>query len=462
MGHYTVLVAIDPTDPKRPDLETALAPFDENTEVEPYRKYETGAPADYWSWEKTPDSPAEPTWTQVVEFHNAKYDDDPLHVDDDGRAYVLSTYNPTRFGLLPLMHVEGGQARQSARPEVLFEVRDNQALGGVSEGGAVARRSIHVLLSMHEGTEFATDTRAAAALAHPAEVRDYGPGVRGDGGSTARPLRNLPGTATVVHDGGRPLPLDGGSSGLALSELQHGVRLAARFSVRAGSSSELPAAPAGYTWGVVAGSKWDWWTVGGRWTGWFRVRPEYVGHGDVINGEPGLLTEANTDEDWCDGGPKRVLDFKRTRDWRQVDEALLYSKFHKLIEGTPDAELWSSFIAQHEADKDGYSIKQARREYHAQPRVQALRDTEFDWSTSESLERFQRPREEVLARAAACAVPGFATLTLDGQWKEPGKMGWFGMSTDTPESQDEYYAWANEYVDSLDDEIVLVIVDVHI
>jgi hypothetical protein len=304
VSHYTVLVAIDPTDPKRSNLETALAPFDENTEVEPYRKYETGAPVDYWSWEKTPDAPTEPTWAQVAEVHNAKYDDDRLHVDEDGRAYTLSTYNPD--------------------------------------------------------------------------------------------------------------------------------------------------------------SRWDWWTIGGRWTGWFRVCPEYIGHGDVINGEPGLLTEANTDEDWCDGGPKRVLDFKRTRDWRQVDEALLYSKFHKLIDGTPEAALWSSFIARHDADKDDYSIEQARREYHAQPRVQALKGTDFDWDTSESLERFQRPREEVLARAAARAVPGYATLTLDGQWKEPGQMGWFDMSTDTPESQDAYYAWANEYVDSLDEEIVLVLVDVHI
>jgi hypothetical protein len=303
MSHYTVLVAIDPTDPSRPNLEAALAPFDENMEVEPYREYETGEPADYWSWEKTADVP-EPTWAQVAEFHNAKYDDEPLHVDDEGRAYTVSTYNPK--------------------------------------------------------------------------------------------------------------------------------------------------------------SKWDWWSVGGRWTGWFQVRPEYIGHKDVINGKPGLMTEPNTDQGKCDGGPKHVLDFTRTRDWAQVDEAERYAQFQKLVEGTPQAELWSSFIARHEADKDGYPINEAREVYHSQPRVRALKGTDFDWDTSEALERFQRPREEVLARAAARAVPGRALLTLDGEWKEPGTMGWWGMSTDTPESEDAYYAWANEYIDSLDDEIVLVLVDVHI
>lgn len=160
-------------------------------------------------------------------------------------------------------------------------------------------------------------------------------------------------------------------------------------------------------------SRWDWWTVGGRWTGYFRVRPEYVGHKDVINGEPGTMTEANTDEDWCDGGPKRVLDFKRTRDWKQVDEALLYSKFHKLIDGTPEAALWSSFIARHEADKDSYPIEQARNEYHTQERVQALRGTDFDFYTSDPVHPHW---EDVLAR-------GPVTLLTPGT-EDSYRAGW--------------------------------------
>lgn len=304
MSHYTVLVAIDPNDPKRSDVETALAPFYEGMEVEPYRDYETGEPADHWSWEKAPAAPAEPTWAQVAEVHNAKYGDESLYVDTDGRAYTMSTYNPQ--------------------------------------------------------------------------------------------------------------------------------------------------------------SKWDWWQIGGRWTGWFQVLPEWIGHADVINGQPGLMTAANTDPDKCDGGRKRVLDFARTRDWAQVDEAERYAKFQKLVEGTPEATLWSAFVYLHEGEPDRYPIEHAREQYRIQPRVAALKGTDFDFWTADALERFQRPREEVLARAAARAVPGYALLTLDGQWKEPGKMGWFGMSTDTPQSQDAYYVWANEYVDSLDDEVLLVLVDVHI
>lgn len=303
MSHYTVLVAIDPKDSKRPDLETALTPFDENTEVEPYRQYETGEPADYWSWEKTPDAPAEPTWVQVAEVHNAKYDDEPLHVDEDGRAYTLSTYNPK--------------------------------------------------------------------------------------------------------------------------------------------------------------SKWDWYQIGGRWTGYFYSRPEYTGHPGLIAGEPGTMTEPNLNKAKCDGGPKYMLDFDGTRKMAEAEELGRHVEFCKLVEGTPEAALWSAFVERHKAGPDGYTIEQARTDYHAQPRVLALKGTDFQY-WNDPFERFQRPREEVLARAAARAVPGFATLTLDGQWREPGQMGWFGMSSDTPESADAYYAWANEYIDSLDDEILLVIVDVHI
>lgn len=351
MSHHTVLVAIDPTDPKRPDLETALAPFDENLEVAPYRDYETGEPSEYWvyralkraaqhvadgtgilpydpdalgasnRWSK--ETPAEQhakleadaatfhalpdpvTWVDIVKLHNERYgtgESDSLHLSEDGRAYTLSTYNPK--------------------------------------------------------------------------------------------------------------------------------------------------------------SKWDWYQIGGRWAGRFRLCG-YSGHPQAIYGKPGTFTEPNLNKAKCDGGPKRILNLDATRRAAEAEELGRHVEFCKLVEHLPEAVLWSEFVARHKADEDGYTIEQARADYHAQPRVLALKGTDFQY-WNDPFERFQRPREEVLARAAAQAVPGFATLTLEGEWKEPGKMGWFGMSSDTPETQDAYYAWANEYVESLGDDIVLVLVDVHI
>lgn len=51
MSHFTVLVALPPSVTRETlddRLTAALAPFDENREVEPYREYEDGGPEDHW------------------------------------------------------------------------------------------------------------------------------------------------------------------------------------------------------------------------------------------------------------------------------------------------------------------------------------------------------------------------------------------------------------------------------
>lgn len=351
MSHYTVLVAIDPTDPKRPDVATALAPFDENLEVEPYRDYESGEPSGHWVY----------TALKRAAQHVA-----------DGT------------GILPYEPDELGYSNRWSKetPEV-------------------------------QRAKLEADAATFAAL--PEEVT----------------------WADIVK----------------LHNERYGDE---------SDSLHLSEDGRAYTWSTYSkNSKWDWWLVGGRWTGWFHLRPEYTGHSEIVDGEPGTGTQQNLNPAKCDGGPKRILDLDATRKMAQAEELIRHVEFCKLVEGTPEAVLWSEFIERHKADEDGYPIEQARNDYHAQPRVVALKGTDFQYY-NDPFERFGRPREEVLARAAVRAVPGFATLTLDGQWREPGEMGWFGMSDDTPESQDAYYAWANEYVDGLDEEIVLVLVDVHI
>jgi hypothetical protein len=98
MSHYPVLVCVD-----RPDqLAAALAPFDENLQVPPYPVYLTGAPADsppvaalrrHTGWR--PDL-STLTWAQVAEVSAAQAPDADwvVHIDDDGRPYQLSRYNP--------------------------------------------------------------------------------------------------------------------------------------------------------------------------------------------------------------------------------------------------------------------------------------------------------------------------------------------------------------------------------
>ena len=56
-----------------------------------------------------------------------------------------------------------------------------------------------------------------------------------------------------------------------------------------------------------------------------------------------------------------------------------------------------------------------------------------------------------------------AVITPDGEWHERGKVGYFGVSSETPE---EGIGWDKEYVErfikTADPELILTIVDCHI
>ena len=147
-AHTTPAVLKDAVETK---LSRALAPFDENLETEPRRDYEEGGPEDYWwvtsvrqgaeSWQELQDKGAEalaaerlsrhgtqlrnpgratemvaehakewekdseraarlgehPSWADVVALYNeccGSDDGEKLLIDDSGRAYRMTTYNP--------------------------------------------------------------------------------------------------------------------------------------------------------------------------------------------------------------------------------------------------------------------------------------------------------------------------------------------------------------------------------
>ena len=102
MTHFTVVVCLDDPADVWKDLVAALVPFDQNREVDPYRKPLRGEPADHRGWLperalKELDRARHPlTWAHIVEAHNTRSPQGyPWVVDESGdRAYELSTYNP--------------------------------------------------------------------------------------------------------------------------------------------------------------------------------------------------------------------------------------------------------------------------------------------------------------------------------------------------------------------------------
>ncbi len=212
---------------------------------------------------------------------------------------------------------------------------------------------------------------------------------------------------------------------------------------------------------LVGGPRWDWWLLGGRWTGYFTLKPQDVASQDIAIGRPGTLTEPNRDHSKTDAAVKRSIDIAGMRKEAVDDAATQWWAFRKIRERYPETKPWSHYHGLVEAET--ITIDEARELYREQPGRQALRDTEFgNWFGDDPYDVLGGDLEAYQAKQEQRAVPGWAMLTLDGEWWERGTMGWFGFSSQTEESEDEFLKASNAYIDGLPDDTILAIVDVHI
>lgn len=194
--------------------------------------------------------------------------------------------------------------------------------------------------------------------------------------------------------------------------------------------------------------KWDWWVIGGRWSGCLKLKPG-------AKGEWGQLSWANKDEaddmDRCDAALKGIIDFDGMR-----DEA-----------GTQAAERWDKAAAAHGGQtwepwsvvgpRTGYD-EAARTAYNEQPAVQALKKA-FD-NPLHGIDQYLTPRDQYIQQARDSATVLYA-FVKDGQWVGQGQMGWFGVSHDDID-QGEWARKVNEMLDALPDDTPITVVDCHI
>lgn len=215
-------------------------------------------------------------------------------------------------------------------------------------------------------------------------------------------------------------------------------------------------------------SKWDYWRIGGRWGRYFPLK-EDVSLFDSRLIRMGLSWEwRDTPADErpsasnVEGGPKGLLDLEGLRDAKEKEAAKDYDEFWEFASAYPSAKSWQTVLKECEHLGDGY-VERAREIYRSQPLVAAMNEhRKYRTFWGSPLDEYSGDREEFLAKARRDAVPGYALLTLEREWLAPGEMGWFGMSSDDETSQKLYKEKANEYLDSLDDDVILVALDLHI
>lgn len=228
-----------------------------------------------------------------------------------------------------------------------------------------------------------------------------------------------------------------------------------------------------YTWSTYnPDSKWDWWQVGGRWQRSFKTVPE-PDENYLVMGSPGTFGDngrpnINLDGSlYCDGGQLRFLDLDGMRDERARDRLRKYDTYWKLVKEHGEPIAWQTLVEGIEAVLDGEgrreAIKHARAVYHDQPLIQAAQKLELMGFMGPTVEEiYGMSREDFEAAARVEAVPGYALITLRGEWAAPGSMGWFGMSSESPGEQEAFRVQTNRYLDELPKDNWVVLVDCHI
>lgn len=226
-------------------------------------------------------------------------------------------------------------------------------------------------------------------------------------------------------------------------------------------------------------AQWDWWTIGGRWSGLLRVKPG----AEAVKGRPGLMgSEYSADGvDQCRLGDldmeamlaesrKNIEEGRRETFAKIVERAKEDASLSWVLE-TDGFEKWDLLSAQ-----AGDAEKYLRSLWETQGKPGSFSDF-IDSEKAEGCPRATTLRlagsvgygsmfgitpGKTLQQAldSAVALSTFAVLK-DGKWYERGSMGWWCMVADEKDSD----AWQQEIqklLEGLPPETVITVVDCHI
>lgn len=166
-------------------------------------------------------------------------------------------------------------------------------------------------------------------------------------------------------------------------------------------------------------SKWDWYSIGGRFPGKLKANKGEHGHGSAFHSNPRIDGEFDS---------ARVGDIDFSMDMEEYNKAIRY--WEVVVEKQPLKE---------DEDPDDF----------------------HNWYRDGYYEEYYKDKETYAKICASCST--FAVVTPDGKWYEKGQMGWFGASSETAdESLDWDLHYKERFIDTADPDWTLIIVDCHI
>jgi hypothetical protein len=206
-------------------------------------------------------------------------------------------------------------------------------------------------------------------------------------------------------------------------------------------------------------AKWDWYQIGGRWNGFFPVRDA----GAVRLGERSLLMEGKAAEGRSDIVRVSDIDFDEVARLANERAEKFWGEWQRFLGG----EKFGGFdgprshamaIGLLEVKQEALTDDEKTRAISWKGFVQPGDDRE-GWHDVYKVVS----REDFFRDYLPTFNPIKAYATLDDKgWNAPGEMGWFGMSSDSP---NQYLEFASKYAQWLRDSAaddVLVVVDCHI
>lgn len=196
-------------------------------------------------------------------------------------------------------------------------------------------------------------------------------------------------------------------------------------------------------------AQWDWYTIGGRWSGYFKPKAG----SDGALGRPGSFDNKPL-EGWVDQIAYGDIDFDAMKAHEAKEANALYDKVEAIVKGR-EIPSWTKIREKHEGNIDG-----ARAEYNNHPVIKDFNEAQFHYFGIDLEEAYGAGREAYVTKCINRTAVPYAILK-DGKWYQKGEMGWWGMSSNDM-SQDQWNAEFWKLLETLDDETMLTLVDCHI
>lgn len=205
--------------------------------------------------------------------------------------------------------------------------------------------------------------------------------------------------------------------------------------------------------------KWDWYMMGGRWVGFFKMKNGTGG----VPGDPSFMVDPPR-AGFADQARKGEIDFEGMRAKAAKEAGEKFDKVQRACDGQiPKLDFFWEDLNNPRFQH--LSIQEKREAYRHQDGM--VKWTSFrkkadgnDMFCFLDLEEFQETKEEYVERARLDAIATFAVVK-DGKWYERGDMGWWGIVSDEKD-RDTWRREFNALIDGVSDDTLLTVVDCHI